>query len=212
MIWLTAQTLLTFSRGGIYNTLIALAAGLPTLLRLQMSRLLIILVAGMALFALLIPQLDVLTEGMFSRRYTNLNPTGRVELVEEQLEVFLDHPLLGVGTGLWVRYSSNPIISNHTEYTRLISEHGLLGIGVIVVWSLSLLVNYRRLRHLPLTQAVMAMFIVWAAVYMTHAAMRTAAPSMLFGLTFATYGPDPTEPEADTPAAVADETYEVLNT
>ena len=79
--------------------------------------------------------------------------------------------------------------STHTEYTRLLAEHGVLGLlaaGLLIVMAVgayrSALGDWNRL----LTVAL----VVWAAVTMSHSATRTASVAFCFALANLRAAPD----------------------
>ena len=80
--------------------------------------------------------------------------TGRVEIWENGLRMFSDHPVLGIGSGAFIAANSSgeygpPIELNpHSIYIQLLAELGLIG---FVVW-FAFLISYLRLllkRHTP---------------------------------------------------------------
>ena len=88
-----------------------------------------------------------ITEGAISKRYgivggtygerLILDLTGRVEIYNIDLAIFSDYLLTGVGPGqateLRETYGYGKIISAHTEFSRMLSEHGLLGLISLLI-------------------------------------------------------------------------------
>jgi hypothetical protein len=73
----------------------------------------------------------------------------------------------------------------HTEYTRMLAEHGILGlIALFILIRLSL--RPFLIRRPPTSKAVIVSFAVWSLLFMFHAATRLVAPCLLFGLAWAT--------------------------
>ena len=83
-----------------------------------------------------------ITDGVLSQRYglgqTSfgekfiLDLTGRALIYEIDLNIFFDHILTGVGPGqakdLRQVYGYGKRVAAHTEYSRMLAEHGILGL------------------------------------------------------------------------------------
>src|SRR5690606_38226942 len=93
--------------------------------------LVVVALVGIVLFA----RLDEFTGGALGSRFRDTDPTGRDELAQEDVEVWLDHPVMGVGPGRAYAYRdvAGPLeeAAAHTEFTRLLAEHGVLGLLAI---------------------------------------------------------------------------------
>ena len=183
MIWFIAQSALTFSRGGLYNTIAGLAMAFFYLIRESRSRLQFIFVAlflfGFSTYVLL-PRLNSFTGGAFASRFENTDTTGREIMMEYQMKAFAYHPLFGVGPGRGFWQAS------HTEYTRLLSDHGMLGIIALLTLFGIVAVNIKRARTM-MSKAIVASLLAWSFAFMAHVGMRLAAPSFMIGVTFATF-------------------------
>jgi hypothetical protein len=189
MVVLAAQSALTFSRGGLYNAVGGVLLGLVFLMRDARSLVKLLAVAallvGTATFYVL-PKLDEFTDGALMRRFESTDPTNRDTIIDADLQIWSEHPLLGVGPGQGPAYRK--VISYgaaaHTEFSRLFAEHGFFGFVSLV---LLLAAGARALVDSggPQARAVKASMIGWSLLYMLNAAMRLAAPSFLFGLAFA---------------------------
>jgi O-antigen ligase len=81
--------------------------------------------------------------------------------------------------------SSGQGIAAHTEYSRLLAEHGLLGLFAII---LLFFMAIRAFWHAPTAQAkgLTVAFMGWSLIEMLHQAMRLAAISYFFALPLAT--------------------------
>lgn len=182
-----AQALLTFSRGGIFN--VALCVGILSVHYVQHRRLRVILL-GLLLVLLtfgsqfLLPRLDDLTGGTLKQRYSDLDTTGRDKVIRSDLEIWGEHPLLGVGPGLaahsregWFGFKVSP----HTEYTRLVAEHGTLGAVSLLILLGIVFVAYQRAPHF-VAKSWVAVLAGWSLAAMAHTGMRFAAISFLIGL------------------------------
>jgi hypothetical protein len=182
MILFIAQSALTFSRGGLYNTIVGLVMAYFYLVRESRSRLQFVFIAlflvGFSTYVLL-PKLNDFTGGAFASRFENTSATGREEMIGYQLAVFKYHILFGVGPGRGSAFSS------HTEYTRLLADHGLLGIVALLVLFIIVALNIKRART-TMNKAIVASLLAWSFAFMAHVGMRLAAPSFMIGVTFAT--------------------------
>jgi O-antigen ligase len=202
-IWLLAQSVLTFSRGGFWTAVFSIAIATILFLnekRFRTSSFLAALLSIIVGYFLVLPVLSDITGGMVETRFSDIYLTGRDLIVKADLVAFQAHPLLGVGLGqsnqyheIYFRYASS-----HTEYSRILAEHGLLGIVSLLV--LLWIVLERFFFHQNATSKPYAgSLTLWTLLYMTHSAMRLAAPSFIFGLGSAHFILDESSEEKDTP-------------
>lgn len=191
---LAVQSALTFSRGGLYNAAISILLGSLFLLRDNQSRLKVMLILGVTIVTanfVVLPQLERFTNGTLSSRFSNTDTSGRKEIVMADLAIWMEHPLLGIGPGMakgnraafYARAGDN---GAHTEFSRLLSEHGSLGFCALVLFFFGGIQNVRRARSTK-GKALIVALLSWSFLYMTNAAMRLVAPSFAYGLTFATF-------------------------
>jgi len=198
-LWFLAQALLTFSRGGVLTAIIpGILITIPILFDPRRRMQIIPLVIGVLIFALMIgPALDSLTNGALTQRYTETDKralTGRDDIVAGDLNAFMEHPVLGVGVGLAAPYRNG--IAAHTEYSRMLGEHGLLGLAALVLLIVMFLMNLQRNWKVPLARSMVISAALWAFIYLTQAAMRTVAPSLLLALIFAQFNVADPKPQA----------------
>jgi O-antigen ligase len=183
---LLTQAALTYSRGGVYTTAAAAAAGAFYLVRQGRVRKRLLIGGALAVaiaFGAVVPWLVGLTEGTIASRFADTDVTGRDLLVKADLLTWGQNPLLGVGPGM--AEQNRAILwratAAHTEWSRLLAEHGILGLGAIIC----LLEMARRALSGPrsvLEKALSATFLVWGFLFMAHAAMRLAAPAFAIAL------------------------------
>ncbi len=189
---LLGLSVLTFSRSGLWNTLGAL---LVCILFLAYDRgnffrvLAVFLAAGLLVYFVAFPLLNSLTGGAVVVRFSNFDSTGRDILVRIDYEVFQANPIWGVGVGqspiYHIRYFGYPK-PPHTEYSRLLAEHGSFGVAAILLLAavtLSRLFSRRR----AFSKGISLGFTIWALIYLAHSATRMVAPSLAFGLAAATF-------------------------
>jgi hypothetical protein len=186
MVGLAAQSAMTFSRTGLYTAGMAAAAAMFYLVRDARARMkffgtlaVLFLVANY----LLLPKLESFTNGTLLRRFQSTSLTGRDALILADLQVWSEHPIFGVGPGMAIplRAAFHRESAAHTEFTRLVAEHGLFGLIAV------LLLIGMALRHLRRTQTAQARAInvaltCWSFGFMAATAMRLVAPAVLFGL------------------------------
>ncbi|MGQ9699027.1 MAG: O-antigen ligase family protein, partial [Armatimonadota bacterium] len=148
----------------------------------------LVLVAGMLALPLLVyvlPSLDALTGGKLSERYVDISGTNRELIARQQFDVFRRHPITGVGPGR----SFEEVIgraATHTEFTRLLSEHGMFGATALVVLLTALLKRYRQKRGEGAKTTVGAC-VLWGLAAMAGYATRLTATSFVLGLAFARF-------------------------
>lgn len=184
-VWCLAQGALTFSRGGLVNVLAAALIALPHFLT-RVRNVFGVVLVGIILFVvcglLLLPRLQDLTGGALERRFTSTDGS-RVELAQIDTDLFFDNVATGVGVGLSEeeRGQGDGLYAAHTEYTRVLAEHGLFGVAALgcLVWMA--ITSYRRSTGL-VARAWTAALIAWAAAEMTHSAMRLSVTPFVFAL------------------------------
>lgn len=190
-LFMAAQSVMTFSRGGIYNAVGAIIVTSLVLLRdpsTAMRRLVPVMLAGLVFLALVFPYMDEFTGGSLSERFEDTQGTSRIEIAQADLGIFFENPIIGAGVGaaydLREAYLDRKAMS-HTEFTRLLSEHGSFGVLALLALLGMAVGNFYRQRTI-FGRAFVAGVAVWASLFMVNAGMRLAAPSFMWGLTFLT--------------------------
>ncbi|HSV73495.1 MAG TPA: O-antigen ligase family protein [Chthonomonadales bacterium] len=196
-VWLFAQSMFTFSRGGVYNTVGAIAvAGLFVLrdpaqaLRYALS----VATAAIVFMVVVFPALNAYTGGALEARFEDTRGTGREEIARADLEVWRNHFVLGVGPGQSAGQREDAAgAAAHTEYTRLLSEHGVFGLfALLLMLGTAVVAVLRAPPGAP--RALTAAMAAWALLFMLHAAMRLVLPSLLLGLCLARVRAEDTRP------------------
>ena len=95
--------------------------------------------------------------------------------------MFLDNPILGVGVGKGVEVrlmeTGNKVLS-HDEITRMLAEHGSLGIlGLLILFFTPLFLYLDNKFNMYLL-----CFLTFWFFTINHAAMRIAAPAFVYSL------------------------------
>jgi hypothetical protein len=198
-IWFLTQDLLTFSRGGVY----ALAAGviLGSIYYVQDPRrriqaVVILAVGFVALTYAVLPRLESFTQNELQVRLKNTDSTGRFDFVRADLEVWARHPLLGVGPGMAkfarVETGVKEPVAAHTEFTRMLAEHGLPGMVALLCLLFLIMRCYRRARD-SVGRAWVVALGGWWVVAMSTAAMRIAVIPLAFSLIMIEWRQSPDE-------------------
>lgn len=188
------RCIITFSRGGMYTGLLMMLILLLVMYKIlnlkAKSR--IVVFASMAVFAGfgVWGYSSYQTGGMIDKRYANENQagvekksqlSGREILIESELEMFWEHPILGVGVGRnkEVRLEETGILAaSHNEISRTLAEHGFLGILSLLILFFTPIFIYLNDR----TQIFALVFMIFWLLTINHAAMRIAAPAFVYGL------------------------------
>jgi O-antigen ligase len=210
LVLMLSQSAMTFSRGGLYNAAGAAILACAFLLKERRVRLKFLGVAallfGLATYVIL-PRFDEFTGGTLSARFQDTNTTNRAEIFQIDLEIWKEHFWLGVGPGQGDRYRRAEFqggrdATAHTEFSRLLAEHGLFGASALILLFVMAFKNVKAART-PRSRAIVVATVAWSMLYMTNAAMRLAAPAFMVGLTFATF----VSAEASVPALTRRRTY-----
>lgn len=204
---LAVQTLLTFSRGGSFSVGIALAAFAISQARDRRIRNRIILIAAVAIalaYFVVFPRLESFTGGMFQERFSDTK-TARTELASNDLQIFRRNFVFGVGPGMTkfqrlgfeiCRIRSDNCAteaSSHTEFTRLLSEHGIPG---VIALGLLLTLAWHAVKRAGPGREFAVAWMAWAIAQMFYANLRIVAVPIAFGIAFLRFD-DRAPPDAD---------------
>jgi O-antigen ligase len=180
---LAVESALTFSRGGLFSAFGALLIAAPFVMRGARNRVAVLcgaVILVLVLDVVVLPRLDALTSGALSTRFQDTDPTGRGELMRNELNTFAENPVFGVGPASLDELGVVST-STHTEFTRLAAQHGIFGIGALLIM---LLIAARDFARQPsaAAKAVCVALITWSLLTMGHAAMRLSIVPFVFGL------------------------------
>lgn len=189
----TVQSAMTFSRGGVLSLFGALVLAGPLLLsgRRHKKRILAGVLAVAVVLAVAFPLVNAYTGGKLAERFHEKKMSGREELAAADLRIFEEFPVFGVGVGI-SRFFHPRGVTAHTEFTRALSEHGLLGLTayLALLWLLArrgaAIVAARESRAY---RGMLLALLVWPLLYMVVNAMRTSAPGLAVGMAFLTVLP-----------------------
>lgn len=184
-LWFVVQAMLTFSRGGVLNVVVAMAFALPFLVarRDLAARMAMLIIVGIVTALLLLPGLESLTGGNLGARFSDTRQADRRSaLIAADFETFEEHPLLGVGVGQAENYRLDRlVIASHTEYTRLLAEHGLFGI-IAIGCLVAMVAGDIRRQKTAFGYAWSVALVAWTATELWHASTRLAATPFAFAL------------------------------
>jgi O-antigen ligase len=190
-LWFAAHSALSFSRTGIYLFGAGLVVALPFLSIRNLFRPQTILVVALAIGVGLVTWAFLMryTEGKIGERFSSSALTGRDIIAMQDIAIWKKNVILGAGVGSSsIAHSESTAgrVGSHTEYTRLLAEHGFLG---IIAALLLLKMAARPLFTMPLglTKGALLGGSVATLLWMTASAMRNAAPGLLIGLAAARF-------------------------
>lgn len=188
------RCIITFSRGGMYTGLamIIIFLGMMYLLLDTKGKGKLVFLSGLSVLAglMIFTYSSIQTGGLIEKRYANENArgvekedasSGRGELAATEWEMFIDNPYLGVGVGRnkEIRLEETGIAAaTHSEISRMLAEHGSLGLLGLLILLVTPVVLYMSDR----TQIFALLFMVFWALTINHAAMRIAAPAFVYAL------------------------------
>jgi hypothetical protein len=193
--YLFYRNLLTFSRGGLLTAIGAILFFTTLFIYSKKDRMTSLFkYIGIVSFfglAILVYTSDA-TGGMLENRYTNKNAkgvkkkdltTGRSAIFDSELEGLFENPIfgMGVGSGKYKRLeSTGQIIASHNEMSRLLGEHGLIGILILTMLICIPIVN--AWPQPAYAKAFLGAFFIFWFLTINHSAMRVSFPGFIYGL------------------------------
>lgn len=111
--------------------------------------------------------------------------TGRELLFMKELDLFRENKAFGVGPGMAVKFHERQfgqIVASHSEYSRLISEHGVFGVLALIIMILAPITHI--LQSNKMIRPLLAALLVVSLFAMLHSAMRLGAIGFLYGWAF----------------------------
>ena len=107
--------------------------------------------------------------------------SGREQLVESELKMFLDNPITGVGVGVNKQFREELTgieAASHNEISRMLAEHGILGVINLLILLLTPMFLFLNNKN---NIFLFSFYIFWLLT-INHAAMRIAAPAFIYAL------------------------------
>lgn len=193
-----AQSALTFARGGIGLALAGTLGAVFVLMRgSRRARFTVVMVALVSIVVgkyVVEPRLDTLTQGKLGERYSSTKTSGRELFISSEIEMFEEHPFLGVGPGVGKEIRDQRELHagpSHTEYTRMIAEHGILGLASLICLVM-LIVRAMRQEVDRAGRALSVALLIWAGLFLMIYGTRLVAPAVVLGMMFANRSAPPT--------------------
>lgn len=194
LLMMSYRAIVTFSRGGVLTALISIVAFIIFYYYKQNKSgrgsiinkmgIFIVAVVGIWLYT------AVKTQGLITYRYTNRDAagqletditTGRAELIVTELQGFYYNPVVGIGVGKGKGMRSKltgSATASHNEISRLLSEHGLLGLIAILILIFVPIVFWFKFQN----NYYFLAFLAFWFLTINHSAMRIALPGFVYGL------------------------------
>lgn len=209
LLLLALWSLLSFSRGGMVGALLAIIGILVINLvrrggtgrKLKLSSVVVVIMAlGVSFYVG-----NLVSGGALLQRYQGetrstlrgtrekslaLLTTGRSEIFFRDVAIFLENPIFGEGVGMAKVVGGEKFDNGmlpHVEISRLMAEHGIFGLMVIVLiffYPFYLLSKEKQM----LKRNWMMAFLIISLFSTMHAATRTMISPVLFGLAFLQIG------------------------
>lgn len=186
--------ILTFSRGGVITGLAMIAILIvvlyyyssPKVKSKLLTVILFLSIGGGLLWTYSVYK----TNGMIEYRYANKDARGREKedkmggreaIAGTEIDAFMENPIFGIGVGMNSEYREEVIghkVSSHNEITRMLADHGAIGILGLIVLIITPFLLYMGNKE----NIFMFSFFIFWALTINHAAMRIAAPSFIYAL------------------------------
>lgn len=194
VLFFAFRGLVTFSRGGIFTAVVMIIL-LLTVLYFQANFATKPKIAGIIVISILAAvgvwgYSSVQTKGLIDKRYANQDAAGREKssqlsgrevLIESELKMFFENPILGVGVGKNKELRKQDIgidLATHNELTRMLAEHGSLGVLALLILIGAPLFLFAT----DQTNLLALSFFAFWLLTINHAAMRLSAPAFIYAL------------------------------
>lgn len=194
LLFFIYRNFLTFSRGGLYAGILMIIVFLfysfyisktKTKFKIGLiTMLFVFLGVGTFLYS------SEVTGGLLYKRYAGKDAlgrekeskfSGREDLFEAELNIFLENPVFGAGLGKSKEEKAAYLgheVATHNEFSRTLAEHGSLGIMSFIILLLVPLFHYFSYKQ---NLFWLSFFMFWLFT-INHAAMRIAAPAFVYAL------------------------------
>lgn len=197
--------LFTFSRGGIISAALSITAAFFTLYitkggatKNKKPKIIIFVMAITCVWAW--NYANDFSGGNLALRYKKTAGlddkyafTGRRTLLEMEIQIFKDNLIFGIGPGMTrlerFKYGWMAHHTSHTEFTRLLAEHGLFGVCALFILAFSVF-QYLRTTKAKADKIKFIGLVSYSFLTMSHSAMRLSIPAFCFALAFVTILPN----------------------
>lgn len=195
--------IINFSRGGVLTSIASIVMGMIVWLVFsksdRKSGFIFAFVSILIVLTFTFIYFDNLSGNALSKRYQGtlqekgeVNQdfgsgfSGRDDIAEFDYEIFLKYPVLGVGPGM-SQVKRTEMFDNikeaHTEFSRLLSEHGSMGIIALIILFVFPISVFIRNRYFY-AKVFIVMLASYSIITSFHAAMRLGMQGFAFGLCF----------------------------
>ncbi|MFK7050334.1 O-antigen ligase [Flavobacterium columnare] len=188
------RCLLTFSRGGMYCGLVMILVFMIYVFSRAKNeiklKIVIVSLFLMSTGGIVWYYSSFETDGLIEKRYANQDAIGRIkksrfsgreDIAKTELNMFFENPIFGVGVGKNKEFRQELTgmdVPTHSEFTRSLAEHGMLGvISLLMLFFVPLFSYMNNKEHL----FFLSFFLFWF-ITVNHAAMRLAAPALIYAL------------------------------
>lgn len=189
--------LLTFSRGGMITFFVMFAffnfKVFKILNNKARTNYLLVLFGLIVTLTIVWIYASVSTNGMIVNRYSNKDAAGRLkesslsgreDIMSNDLELFIENPVFGVGPGIggMIRGEGSVTMGAqaHSEPSRLLSEHGVFGLFILLFLIFVPIIKYYRDRNFY--HIFFFSFLIFWGLTINHAATRIVASSVVYAL------------------------------
>ncbi len=188
--------LITFSRGGVIVAIICviLSYFFSRKITFSLKYLLQFIILTMILI-FIVTIINVKTKGNLLLRYTgetqgtilgskekNFNSltTNRFKIFSEDIDVFVEHWLIGVEVGRSSEYRDETFSQlSHIEVSRLLAENGVVGFIIVIIWFKDIFYwRRKKLNYISLSIYIIGFLTTF------HGAMRTSVPFIMMLISF----------------------------
>lgn len=193
-------SLLSFSRGGVLTSVFSIIFVLITSKKTKINKKMIQTLTGLLILgSVIFIFANELTEGKLTARYLeesaynnenqldiNEYTTGRWDILISDIEIWLDHFVLGVGVGQSAEIRpeyGHPKIAAHVEISRMLSEHGFLGFILSVLFLLVPVLKFLSEKN-SFNKSLIVLCFSLAILTSFHSAMRTFITPFFYALPF----------------------------
>lgn len=188
------RAFVTFSRGGVVTAIIIITIFLWILFFRSKSKRKNQIIGSLVLFGIAAAMVWTIsvnqTMGLLEKRYANQTAegiekddigTGRTAIFIDEMEGFFRKPFFGVGASRTKDRRIEELgdgVPSHNEVSRLLGEHGLFGIVILMI----LLIKPLLFRVSNRRNIFFYSFLAFWFATINHTGMRIAAPSFIYAL------------------------------
>lgn len=178
---------ISFSRGGVF--FLGAVMGLYFLFNSQKTKsyylFLILIPAGFIVYTYVVSE----TNGIIKQRYALEGSSGRDQLVQAGINLFLQEPIAGVGTSNYnkeikARHLYAEESGAHNEFVRVAAEHGI--IGVITYYGFYLFLFFEIMNRRKIQREYAIYFFTLFCLIIVHNGLKISIQPLLLMLVVGT--------------------------